>query len=78
VGDIELRAEIARLNAVLKLERARRQLAEQAVRSLQEEIDKTRDFLDSLPEFGCTMDTTVAVIEFLLETPNVAGPRKPG
>lgn len=57
----------------LKKERARRILAERTVADLLNEVARAREFLESLPEFGCSIETTVAVQEFLLDAPHIAG-----
>lgn len=63
------------LREELQREREARVRAEAEVRALRDELDRTRAFLEALPEFGCTLETTVAVQEFLLTVPNLAGKR---
>lgn len=73
MGSENDRIRVAVLREELRQERAARARAEAEVHALRDELDRTRAFLEALPEFGCTLETTVAVQELLMSSPNLAG-----
>lgn len=64
--EAELQAEIAKLRASLRGQ-------EQIIQDLTDENAEAREFIEALLHFGCSIEMTVAIQEFLMRAPRLAG-----